>query len=111
MVEEFAGLDEAEVVDRKAGIAYAFQESVVHVLVKKLIHLAKAYHCQHISLVGGVSANKRLREKIAQEVDKISAARQKKGEPICPFRYPKQFLYCTDNAAMIGCAGLVYGLK
>jgi N6-L-threonylcarbamoyladenine synthase len=73
-----------------AQLAYAFQESVVDVLVTKAIDAARAYGATEILLAGGVAANTRLREELARRA------------PV-PLRCPPTVL-CTDNAAMIGAA-------
>jgi N6-L-threonylcarbamoyladenine synthase len=73
-----------------AQLAYAFQESVVDVLVTKTIDAARAFDATEILLAGGVAANTRLREELARRA------------PV-PVRYPPLAL-CTDNAAMIAAA-------
>jgi N6-L-threonylcarbamoyladenine synthase len=73
-----------------AQLAYAFQESVVDVLVTKAIDAARSYGATEILLAGGVAANTRLREELARRA------------PV-PLRCPPPML-CTDNAAMIGAA-------
>lgn len=72
-------------------LAYAFQESVVDVLVTKSIDAAKAFGATEILLAGGVAANTRLRSELARR------------SPV-PVRFPPIQL-CTDNAAMIAAAG------
>jgi len=76
-------------------LAYEFQESVVEVLGKKLIRAALAYNARSIGVVGGVSANKRLREYIQEYAGKHLSSN-------VSFYVPQSFAYCTDNAAMIG---------
>ncbi len=71
-------------------LAYAFQESVVDVLVTKSIDAAKAYGATEILLAGGVAANTRLRAELTRR------------SPV-PVRFPPIEL-CTDNAAMIAAA-------
>jgi N6-L-threonylcarbamoyladenine synthase len=71
-------------------LAYAFQESVVDVLVTKTIDAARAFDATEILLAGGVAANARLREELARR------------SPV-PLRCPPPAL-CTDNAAMIAAA-------
>jgi len=73
-----------------AQLAYAFQESVVDVLVTKAIDAALSYGATEILLGGGVAANTRLREELARRAP-------------MPLRCPPPAL-CTDNAAMIGAA-------
>src|SRR5262249_47950457 len=73
-----------------AQLAYAFQESVVDVLVTKTVDAARAFDATEILLAGGVAANARLREELARR------------SPV-PLRCPPIAL-CTDNAAMIAAA-------
>jgi N6-L-threonylcarbamoyladenine synthase len=73
-----------------AQLAYAFQESVVDVLVSKTVDAAQAYGATEILLAGGVAANTRLREEM------VHRSR-------VPVRYPPLSL-CTDNAAMVAAA-------
>lgn len=73
-----------------AQLAWAFQESVVDVLVTKAIEAARAFAATEILLAGGVAANARLRSEMSRRA------------PI-PVRYPPINL-CTDNAAMIAAA-------
>lgn len=78
----------------KNDIAASFQQAVVDVLSDHLIKAAEQYCVDRIALAGGVASNIPLRETISEK------AAEKKFE----FCYPKPIL-CTDNAAMIGCAG------
>ena len=75
-------------------IAAAFQEAVVDVLSYKLMQAAKSHGCPRIALVGGVAANRRLRERISREA--IEAGMTLFVPPID---------LCGDNAAMIAAAG------
>jgi len=75
-------------------IAASFQEAVVDVLVAKTMHAAKQHEVSAISVTGGVSANRRLREMFS---DRCSV------EGIRVY-FPALSL-CTDNAAMIAAAG------
>jgi N6-L-threonylcarbamoyladenine synthase len=75
-------------------IAAGFQEAVADVLCYKLIHAAEVKGSRHIALVGGVAANSRIRQKLAEE----AAARG------LSFHVPPPAL-CGDNAAMIAVAG------
>lgn len=78
----------------KADVAASFQESIVDVLSDKLIAAAIVKNSPYAVLAGGVAANSRLRESLLQ-----------KGiEKNIKVLYPSPIL-CTDNAAMIGCAG------
>ena len=75
-------------------IAASFQASVVEVMTSKAILAAKQCGVDKIVLAGGVAANKGLRES-------LTTASEKAGFGLY---YPSLGL-CTDNAAMIGCAG------
>ena len=78
--------------DRIAAIAGAFQDSVVDVLVTKTVAAAQHHSCKEIVLVGGVAANRSLRETLIER------------SPL-PVRIPPMSL-CTDNGAMIAMSGL-----
>ncbi|MCH1959003.1 tRNA (adenosine(37)-N6)-threonylcarbamoyltransferase complex transferase subunit TsaD [Romboutsia hominis] len=75
-------------------VCASFQEAVVEVLSQKAIKAAKEKGYNTIALAGGVACNSALREKIT-ELGK---------ENNIDIKYPPVDL-CTDNAAMIGCAG------
>ncbi|MBL7554498.1 MAG: tRNA (adenosine(37)-N6)-threonylcarbamoyltransferase complex transferase subunit TsaD [Bdellovibrionaceae bacterium] len=76
-------------------ICASFQEAIVDTLVTKLNLAFKKYKVKNIVLTGGVSANSRLRAKTQEW-----ASRRGITLAIPPLRY------CTDNAAMIGIAGI-----
>lgn len=74
-------------------LACSFQTTAVDELVRKVELAIQHTHIKNMVLAGGVSANKYLRKQI---------------EELC-HRYKVEFhvpdiIYCTDNAAMIGCA-------
>lgn len=77
-----------------ADIAASFQEAAVDVLVTKTMRAALDNGLSVVSVTGGVSANRRLREAFRD------AGRRKGIEVFFP-----EFLLCTDNAAMIAAAG------
>lgn len=77
-----------------ADIAASFQKAVTDVLVAHTIRAANDKGVKKVVLAGGVSANGALREAFGV------AAEQNNLELYFP-----QPVYCTDNAAMIGCAG------
>jgi N6-L-threonylcarbamoyladenine synthase len=79
---------------RKADIAASFQEAVVDMLVATTMRAARDHGPARVVLAGGVSANSRLRERMAE------ACRDASLEVHFPSPY-----FCTDNAAMIALAG------
>ncbi len=79
-------------LEDKDNVAASFQEAVCDVLSEKLRRAAEKFGAKEVHLAGGVSANRRLREMVAQRVD-------------LPLKFPKKIEYCTDNAAMIAAAG------
>ena len=81
-----------------ADIAASFQRAVCDALTMKSVHAAKAHGMDTLALAGGVSANKALRGALEAEC-------QRQGVRFCC----PDFRFCTDNAAMIACAGH-YGL-
>lgn len=80
--------------DVMADIACGFQEAVVDTLVIKCRRALKATEHRALVIAGGVSANRRLREKLQAMAD---AQRSK-------LYYPR-LEFCTDNGAMIAYAG------
>ena len=75
-------------------VAASFQAAVVEVLVTKTMQAAKEMGVKRVAIAGGVSANKPLREA-------LEAACIKNGYDFCR----PEFIFCTDNAAMIGIVG------
>lgn len=78
----------------KADIAASFQKSVVDVLTEHTMAAAEAYGIKKIALAGGVASNSALRSSFEE-------ACSKRGYD---FYRPSPIL-CTDNGAMIACAG------
>ncbi len=76
-----------------ADIAASFQEAVVDMLLTNLVRAAEATNAERVAVVGGVAANRRLRQKL------LALAEQKRWQLALP-----ALKWCTDNAAMIGCA-------
>jgi N6-L-threonylcarbamoyladenine synthase len=74
-----------------ANLAASFQAAVVDVLVEKTRRAAEEFEAKTVILAGGVAANELLRTEMLQR------------SPV-PVRIPPPDL-CTDNAAMIACAG------
>ncbi|PIR47707.1 tRNA (adenosine(37)-N6)-threonylcarbamoyltransferase complex transferase subunit TsaD [Candidatus Uhrbacteria bacterium CG10_big_fil_rev_8_21_14_0_10_50_16] len=78
-----------------ADIAASFQQAVVDVLVTKTRLAAEQYAPNTVMLCGGVSANTELRRQLMEAFSDTSVS------VLVP-----QIKYTTDNAAMIGAAGL-----
>ncbi|MCB0349591.1 MAG: tRNA (adenosine(37)-N6)-threonylcarbamoyltransferase complex transferase subunit TsaD [Bdellovibrionales bacterium] len=88
-------LSDSERLSERAHLCASFQEAVVESLMYKLNKAAQELSISRVVLTGGVSANSRLRE--------VSEAWAKKNK-ITLFVPPIR--YCTDNAAMVGFAGV-----
>lgn len=78
-------------------LAASFQAAVVDVLVDKTLIAADEFDVSDIVVAGGVSANKRLRERMLAESKR-------------PVHIPPLSL-CTDNAAMIAGAGYYHYIR
>jgi len=83
-----------------ADLAASFQEAIVEVLTVKTARAAVAHNARTVMLAGGVAANRPLRQRLGEEIDRAFA-----GQPAPRVRFPL-FAFCTDNAAMI--AGAAY---
>lgn len=71
----------------KADFAASFQDVATEILVKKLVMAAKQYQIFNVAIVGGVSANLVLQQKVKAVFS----------DCLVP-----SLIYSTDNAAMIG---------
>ena len=78
-----------------AHVASGYQEAIVDVLVEKSFRAVRRYRVAGLAVVGGVSANSRLRAALQSRAE---------GEGIRLALPRVQF--CTDNAAMVAAAGL-----
>ena len=88
---------EGELTDEiKADIAFGFEDAVIDTLITKVSRALKAEHLKELVVAGGVSANRHLRARIGDYMKKIG------GEVF----YPRPE-FCTDNGAMIACAGML----
>mgnify|MGYP000985672146 FL=1 len=89
--------EEGELTEQsKADIAYAFQEAVVDTLAIKCKRALKQTGLKRLVIAGGVSANKQLRQTLAELMQQLG------GEVFYP-----QAQFCTDNGAMIAYAGFL----
>ncbi len=79
----------------RADIACAVQEAIVETLAVKAVRALEQTGLDALVVSGGVSANQRLRERLAEVV-------RRRGGRI----YYPRIEFCTDNAAMIAVAGL-----
>lgn len=91
-----ASMSPEEVQGELPHLCASFQEAVVEVMIAKLEKASQFMNSKKVILTGGVSANSRLRAQA-----EAWAARKNKTLVIPPLRY------CTDNAAMIGYAGVL----
>lgn len=90
IIRDLGTLQDEMIADLAASYEYAL---CMH-LVDRLIQSIRTYpEIQEIHIVGGVSANNRLRSLIQASVPSHVTV-----------RFPHQLSYCTDNAAMIGSA-------
>ncbi len=79
---------------QSADLAASYQEAIVSILVEKAFAAVQASGARALAVVGGVSANSRLRTLLQQRADSENIA----------LSLPP-LIYCTDNAAMIAAAG------
>ena len=85
---------------RNNDLARSFQDVAIDQLYRKTELAIKKYDVKNMIIAGGVSANKYLRSEIKKVTDKYGV----------DLSVPS-FVYCTDNAAMIGAAAYPLYLK
>jgi len=85
-------LGEAETARRRAEVAASFQEAAVEVLAVKAARACRRARRERLAVVGGVAANRRLRERLGGAAAEVS--------------YPPLAL-CGDNGAMAAAAGFL----
>ena len=76
-------------------ICASLQHHLVKILLDKLTLAEKKYHTKNLAIAGGVSANSHLRSSLKTLGKKLGVK-----------TFIPKFEYCTDNAAMVGIAGL-----
>lgn len=99
-VQKQTSLDPDYVTKNLGTLCASLQNSLVKILIKKLIKAAQEYQISEIAIAGGVSANSGLRKAIVDTGVKMGWS-----------TYIPRLEYCTDNAAMIGIAGYYKFLK
>lgn len=87
-----AGMKGSEI--NKPDLAASFQQAVVDVLVNKALSAALRFEAKTVILAGGVASNSKLRNDLTRKA--LAEGIQ--------INYPPPVL-CTDNAAMVACAG------
>jgi N6-L-threonylcarbamoyladenine synthase len=88
-------LDRAGTPRPLADLAASYQEAIVDVLAEKAFAAVRLTGLRALAIVGGVSANSRLRERV-----RARAVTEHVRLVVPPPRY------CTDNAAMVAAAGV-----
>ena len=84
--------DDIESIEVKTNLAASYQYALCKHLIDKLKHVLTIYPiAKAVHIVGGVSANQRLRSMAEEELS-------------VPCHTPVSLGYCTDNAAMIAAA-------
>jgi len=78
----------------RADVARGFQEAVVDTLVEKCRRALESSGHRSLVVAGGVGANRRLRQRLAEMVQGVGAN-----------LYFPRVEFCTDNGAMIALAG------
>jgi len=94
LLYKLQGMDDRTRGNRRADLAAGYQESIVQVLVVKAFSALAQEGLSALAVVGGVSANSRLRTLLKERAERDGV---KLAVP--------PLAYCTDNAAMIASAG------
>ena len=94
LLYKLQAMDEEQTAEESANLAAGYQEAIVSVLVEKSLSAVRQTGVSALAVVGGVSANSRLRSVMAQRM-------QAEGIRLTI----PDLRFCTDNAAMIAAAG------
>ncbi len=89
------GWSQEKIDSERRDLCASFQEAIVEVLIEKMLRAHKKLKLKNWTVTGGVSANSRLRARVFEVAEELNLTIS-----LPPLRY------CTDNAAMIGLAGL-----
>ncbi|MDO8558631.1 MAG: tRNA (adenosine(37)-N6)-threonylcarbamoyltransferase complex transferase subunit TsaD [bacterium] len=95
-------MNKKQITNSKTDICASFEQAVVDTLTTKTIRAAKLYGARGIFMAGGVSANKKLRKELSEQVIKEL--------PGVAYRHP-DLAYTGDNAAMIAMAAYWHILR
>jgi N6-L-threonylcarbamoyladenine synthase len=90
----WAKVEEGSLQYRVEDVAASFQAAVVEVLADHTGGAAASVRARQLLLAGGVAANTMLRQEMRKRSEALGL----------PLHYPPLSL-CTDNAAMVACAG------
>ena len=94
LLYKLQAMNDSDVARCKADFAAGYQEAIVSVLVDKAFTAVQQTGIKALAVVGGVSANTRLRALMRQRAESSGIRLS-----IPPMRF------CTDNAAMVAAAG------
>jgi N6-L-threonylcarbamoyladenine synthase len=94
LLYKLQAMNQKSIEAKKPDLAAGYQEAIVTVLVEKAFTAVRQTGVRALAVVGGVSANSRLRTLLQQRAE---------AEGI-PLSIPPLY-FCTDNAAMIAAAG------
>ena len=89
-------MGEEQKLEKRSDLCASFQQAIVDVLMAKLNRAVDETGISRVVITGGVSANSRLRQAAQDWAQRNNIQLQ-----IPPLRF------CTDNAAMIGFAGIM----
>lgn len=83
-------------------LAAEIQEAIIDTLLNKVQLAIRTNDIKSIIISGGVTANSRFRKKFIESLSRSAPQLQ---------AYMPDLLYCTDNAAMIGCRAFFHSIE